>query len=65
MATAIRTLFEVSVGNRLEVYGSRFVGTKIGHHVKSLAETTIVKGNHFDDAGAGRATASTHRKAAR
>ncbi|MCB9956449.1 MAG: right-handed parallel beta-helix repeat-containing protein [Caulobacterales bacterium] len=41
----------VSVGNRLEVYGSRFVGTKIGHHVKSLAETTIVKGNHFDDAG--------------
>ena len=29
---------------------SRFVGTRIGHHVKSLANVTTVTGSTFDDA---------------
>lgn len=40
----------VSSGARLEVTGSRFVGTRIGHHIKSLADTTIVRGTLMDDA---------------
>jgi hypothetical protein len=38
---------------RLEIEGSRFVGTRIGHHVKSLAEETIVRASTLDD-GHGR-----------
>ena len=40
----------VSSGARLEVSGSRFVATRIGHHIKSLAETTIVRNTLMDDA---------------
>ncbi len=38
-----------SHGKRIEVSGSTFIGTKIGHHVKTLATTVIVRGNRFDD----------------
>ena len=34
----------------LRVTDSRFIGTRIGHHVKSLAEETTVEGSYFDDA---------------
>lgn len=34
----------------LVVEGSEFVGTKIGHHVKSLAENTVVRNSLIDDA---------------
>ena len=37
-------------GTTLEVRASRFVGTRIGHHVKSLANVTTVTGSTFDDA---------------
>lgn len=37
-------------GNTLDISGSRFSGTRIGHHVKSLAATTRIKGSSFDDA---------------
>ncbi len=40
----------ISSAARLEVSESRFVGTRIGHHVKSLADTTIVRSTVFDDA---------------
>ena len=40
----------LSSGARLEVTGSIFVGTRIGHHVKSLADVTIVRGTVLDDA---------------
>lgn len=43
----------VSSGARLEVVGSRFFSTRIGHHVKSLAGKTIVRGSTLDD-GYGR-----------
>ncbi len=35
---------------RLEVADSEFVGTRIGHHIKSLADATIVRNNRIDDA---------------
>lgn len=35
---------------RLDVVDSKFIGTRIGHHVKSLADATIVSGTLFDDA---------------
>lgn len=35
---------------RLEVANSKFVGTRIGHHVKSLAGATIVRNTLLDDA---------------
>ena len=34
----------------VEVRDSRFVGTRIGHHIKSVSEKTIVTGSFFDDA---------------
>jgi hypothetical protein len=37
-------------GRRLEVVDSEFVGTRIGHHVKSLAAETLIRGSLFDDA---------------
>jgi len=40
----------VSSGAKLDISDSRFVGTKIGHHVKSLAGETIIANTHFDDA---------------
>lgn len=40
----------VSSGGRLEISSSRFVGTRIGHHIKSLADVTIVRGTVMDDA---------------
>lgn len=40
----------VSSGGRLEVSASRFVGTRIGHHVKSLADATVVRNTTMDDA---------------
>jgi len=43
----------VARGEQLLVSESRFIGTKIGHHVKSLAQITAVRNSYFDDAGAG------------
>ena len=43
----------LSHGKKLTVTGSVFLGTKVGHHIKSLAFETIVKSNRFDD-GEGR-----------
>lgn len=43
----------LSSGEQLLVYDSRFLGTKIGHHIKSLAEVTAVTDSYFDDTGAG------------
>lgn len=40
----------VSSGGSLTVEGSRFVGTRIGHHVKSLAGRTVVRASVLDDA---------------
>lgn len=40
----------VSSGARLTISDSRFVGTKYGHHVKSLAGVTVITGSVFDDA---------------
>ena len=40
----------VSSGGALTIEASEFVGTKIGHHVKSLAATTTLVGSSFDDA---------------
>ncbi|MBI1366763.1 MAG: hypothetical protein GC153_12515 [Alphaproteobacteria bacterium] len=40
----------VSSGRSLTIKDSRFVGTKYGHHVKSLAEITTITGSSFDDA---------------
>lgn len=40
----------ISTGARLEVTGSRFAGTRIGHHIKSLADATIVRNTVMDDA---------------
>lgn len=37
-------------GHTLTVTASRFTGTRIGHHVKSLAAVTKVTGSSFDDA---------------
>ena len=39
----------LSSGARLEVVGSHFVSTRIGHHVKSLADATIVRDTVMDD----------------
>ena len=36
-------------GKTLDISASRFVGTRIGHHVKSLAATTRIAGSSFDD----------------
>jgi hypothetical protein len=47
----------VSSGGKLEVVDSKFVGTRIGHHVKSLADVTIVKRTLLDD-GHGRSSYS-------
>ncbi|WOI53633.1 right-handed parallel beta-helix repeat-containing protein [Parvularcula sp. LCG005] len=38
-----------SRGQRFEVHDSDFVGTRIGHHVKSLAALIVVDNNRFDD----------------
>ncbi len=43
----------IRFGKRLIVDQSRFIGTRIGHHVKSLATFTTVQNSYFDDAGAG------------
>ncbi len=43
----------LSSGNSLLINHARFIGTKIGHHVKSLARITTVQNSYFDDAGAG------------
>ena len=40
----------LSSGDTLIVRDSRFVGTRIGHHIKSLAKTTTVAGTTLDDA---------------
>lgn len=40
----------VARAKRLEVASSKFLGTKIGHHVKSLADVTTVRNSQFDDA---------------
>lgn len=40
----------LSSGARLEVTGSHFIGTRIGHHIKSLADATIVRNTVMDDA---------------
>jgi hypothetical protein len=37
----------------VEVKDSRFISTRIGHHLKSLSERTVVRGTTFDD-GHGR-----------
>jgi len=39
----------LSSGAELLISNSRFMGTKIGHHVKSLAKETHVKNSYFDD----------------
>lgn len=39
----------VSSGGRLEVAGSQFISTRIGHHIKSLADATIVRNTVMDD----------------
>lgn len=38
-------------GHTLDISASRFTGTRIGHHVKSLAAVTRVVNSSFDDAG--------------
>ena len=43
----------VSSGRKLDIDKSRFEGTRIGHHVKSLADETIVRNSTLDD-GYGR-----------
>ena len=43
----------VSSGHKLDIEGGQFIGTRIGHHVKSLADITIVRGARLDD-GIGR-----------
>ncbi|MEO0399386.1 MAG: right-handed parallel beta-helix repeat-containing protein [Pseudomonadota bacterium] len=35
---------------RLDIQDSKFIGTRIGHHVKSLADETIIRGSLMDDA---------------
>ncbi|WP_428410552.1 NosD domain-containing protein [Hyphococcus sp.] len=37
-------------GRSLTITESRFTGTRIGHHVKSLAAVTKITGSNFDDA---------------
>ncbi len=41
----------VSSGGELEITNSKFAGTKIGHHVKSLAGRTVIRHSVLDDAG--------------
>lgn len=40
----------LSSGRSLTISASRFAGTRIGHHVKSLAQITEITGSIFDDA---------------
>ena len=40
----------VADGHTLDIAASRFVGTRIGHHVKSLAAVTRIENSSFDDA---------------
>jgi hypothetical protein len=40
----------VADGHTLDITASRFVGTRIGHHVKSLAAVTRIENSSFDDA---------------
>jgi len=40
----------LSSGAALHIASSRFVGTRIGHHVKSLAKETTIENSSFDDA---------------
>ncbi|NWG92671.1 MAG: right-handed parallel beta-helix repeat-containing protein [Parvularculaceae bacterium] len=40
----------VASGGRLTVEGGHFIGTRIGHHIKSLADATVVRGAVLDDA---------------
>ncbi len=42
----------VNESESLEIEASRFSGTKIGHHVKSLARRTRIANSQFDDTGA-------------
>lgn len=39
----------VSSGAKLVVDGSKFIGTRIGHHIKSLAAVTVVRNSLMDD----------------
>ena len=39
----------VSAGAQLTITQSRFIGTNVGHHVKSLAPTNTISGSYFDD----------------
>lgn len=41
-------IYVVAAG-KLDIKDSRFAGTKIGHHVKSLASVTTITGTDFDD----------------
>lgn len=41
--------------SKLDIDGSRFIGTRIGHHIKSLADETRVTNTHMED-GAGRSS---------
>ncbi len=43
----------VATAALIEVKDSKFVGTRIGHHLKSLADKTVARGTTFDD-GVGR-----------
>ena len=45
----------ISSGAKLDVDGSYFIGTRIGHHVKSLADNTLVTNSHLED-GFGRSS---------
>lgn len=43
----------LSSGKELVIDQSHFIGTKIGHHVKSLAPQNSITNSYFDDADAG------------
>ena len=43
-------IYVVAAG-KLDIKDSKFIGTKIGHHVKSLASVTTITGTEFDDTG--------------
>ncbi len=40
----------VADGHKLDIRASKFIGTRIGHHVKSLAAVTRIVDSSFDDA---------------
>jgi len=45
----------VFAASKLDIDGSHFIGTRIGHHVKSLADETRVTNSHLED-GFGRSS---------